>query len=84
MGAERVILFNFVMFIVGIYNIVRSLNLVGSQYEFSEGWLGRCRTYYSAIVSAKREPSIAALTTLKVLSRTPPLTSSRSAILPSA
>ncbi len=54
------------MFIVYIYNIVRELNLVESQYEFSEEWLGRCRTYYSAIVSAKREPSIAALTTLKL------------------
>ena len=54
------------MFIVEIYNIVRELNLVESQYEFSEEWLGRCRTYYSAIVSAKREPSIAALTTLKL------------------
>ena len=54
------------MFIVEIYNIVRGLNLVESQYEFSEEWLGRCRTYYSAIVSAKREPSIAALTTLKL------------------
>ena len=53
------------MFIVEIYNIVRELNLVESQYEFSEEWLGRCRTYYSAIVSAKREPSIAVLTTLK-------------------
>ena len=53
------------MFIVEIYNIVRDLSLVESQYEFSEEWLGRCRTYYSAIVSAKREPSIAALTTLK-------------------
>ena len=54
------------MFIVEIYNVVRELNLVDSQYEFSEEWLGRCRTYYSAIVSAKREPSIAALTTLKL------------------
>ncbi len=54
------------MFIVKTYNIVRKLNLVESQYEFSEEWLGRCRTYYSAIVSAKREPSIAALTTLKL------------------
>ena len=54
------------MLIVEIYNIVRDLTLVESQYEFSEEWLGRCRTYYSAIVSAKREPSIAALTTLKV------------------
>ena len=54
------------MFIVEIYNIVRDLTLVESQYEFSEEWLGRCRTYYSAIVSAKREPSIAALTTLKL------------------
>ena len=54
------------MFIVEIYNTVRKLNLVESQYEFSEEWLGRCRTYYSAIVSAKREPSIAALTTLKL------------------
>ena len=54
------------MFIVEIYNTVRDLSLVESQYEFSEEWLGRCRTYYSAIVSAKREPSIAALTTLKL------------------
>ena len=54
------------MFIVEIYNTVRDLTLVESQYEFSEEWLGRCRTYYSAIVSAKREPSIAALTTLKL------------------
>ena len=54
------------MFIVYIYNTVRELNLAETQYEFSEEWLGRCRTYYSAIVSAKREPSIAALTTLKL------------------
>ena len=54
------------MFIVDIYNTVRELNLAETQYEFSEEWLGRCRTYYSAIVSAKREPSIAALTTLKI------------------
>ena len=54
------------MLIVQIYEDIRKINLVKSRYEFSEGWLGRCRSYHSAIVSAKREPSIAALTTLKV------------------
>ena len=54
------------MVLVEIFEVVRELKLVESRYEFSEEWLGRCRSYFSAIVSSKREPSIAALTTLKV------------------
>lgn len=54
------------MVLVEIFEVVRDLELVESRYEFSEKWLGRCRSYYSAIVSSNREPSIAALTTLKV------------------
>lgn len=48
------------------YSLLRSLKLVRSQYDFSENWLGRGRSYYSSAKAAGREVSGDALLTLYV------------------
>jgi len=54
------------MEIIEIYNALRRRNLVADQYDFSENWLGRCRSYFSAIQSLKRPPSVKVLMVLKL------------------
>ena len=49
-----------------IYTQLNQINLVKTQYEFSEKWLGKSKSYYSAIVSLKQPASVQVLTTLKL------------------
>lgn len=49
-----------------IYTTLLQRNLVEDQYDFSTGWLGKCRSYYSAMNSLNRKPSIEVLATLQV------------------
>ena len=46
------------------YKELKRSELAKSQYEFSARWLGKGRSYYSWIKSAKAEPSIEALARL--------------------
>ena len=49
-----------------IYAQLNQINLVKTQYEFSEKWLGRSKSYFSAIVSLKQPASVKVLITLKL------------------
>jgi hypothetical protein len=47
-----------------IYKTLQQRKLVEDQYDFSTGWLGKSRSYYSVMISLQRKPSIEVLTTL--------------------
>lgn len=48
-----------------IYNQLNQINLVKTQYEFSEKWLGRSKSYFSVLKRNGNEPSAAVLFTLR-------------------
>jgi hypothetical protein len=52
------------MNITEIYEQLRDVGVVKSKYDFSQHWLGRCRSYTTAIEASGREPSTDALATL--------------------
>ena len=49
-----------------IYQWMQHVNLVRSQYEFSEKWLGQSRSYYSAIRCTGRHAGMHALMGLRI------------------
>ncbi len=46
------------------YKKLKTLELVESQYDFSQHWLGKGKSYMSAIKAAKRKESVESLTAL--------------------
>ena len=46
------------------YKKLKTLELVESQYDFSQHWLGKGKSYMSAIKAAKRKESVDSLTAL--------------------
>ena len=49
-----------------IYAQLNQINLVKTQYEFSEKWLGKSKGYLSSLVSLKKPASVKVLVTLKL------------------
>ena len=49
-----------------IYQELKKLGLVNSQYDFSRNWLGQSNSYYSVIKSRNDQLSASALLTLYV------------------
>ena len=47
-----------------IYFQLKGIGVVQDKYEFSRNWLGRCRSYTSAIEASGRQASADALATL--------------------
>lgn len=46
------------------YNNLRECELATSQYDFSENWCGKGKSYYSWLKATSSEPSISTLTVL--------------------
>ena len=48
------------------FQYLNQINLVNTQYEFSRDWLGQTQSYYSALRSTGRQPSVEVLMRLKL------------------
>lgn len=44
--------------ILEIFDFLKQRRIVGSESEFSEGWLGQCDSYYRGLRFKRTEPSI--------------------------